>query len=358
MICVIGTRPEAIKFAPLVGELRTRGWADVSVLATAQHRELLDQVLTYFQIEPEYDLNVMKQGQGLGSVASEVVLGCTNLFVEQKPDLVLVQGDTTTAFSASLAAFYLGIPVGHVEAGLRTGNISSPFPEEANRVLLTRIATWHFAPTPIAEKNLLLEGVSQDAVVMTGNTVIDALLETSSTIETAPSEVRRVLVTLHRRENFGEPFERILEAIKTSAENHPEVQFVFPVHPNPNIRSAAGRVLNDVPNVLLSEPLNYEEFVREMKSCFFIITDSGGVQEEAPALRKPVLVLREDTERPEAIEAGVARLLGSDVGLIVKNVHDLLTDPENYKKMSSGASPYGDGKASKRIVDFLEKTYT
>ena len=358
MICVIGTRPEAIKFAPLVGELRSRDWVDVSVLATAQHRELLDQVLAYFKIEPEHDLNIMKQGQGLGSVASEVVLGCTKLFLEQRPDLVLVQGDTTTAFAASLAAFYLGIPVGHVEAGLRTGNISSPFPEEANRVLLTRIATWHFAPTPRAENNLLSEGVSRDAVVMTGNTVIDALLETSSTIETSTSEARRVLVTVHRRENFGEPFERILEAIRTSAENHPEVDFVFPVHPNPNIRSAADRVLAGIPNISLIEPLNYEEFVREMKSCYFIITDSGGVQEEAPALRKPVLVLREDTERPEAIEAGVARLLGSDVRLIVNSVQDLLTNPEDYGLMSSGASPYGDGKASKRIVDFIEKSCT
>jgi len=363
VLIVFGTRPEAIKMAPVVKTLATQ--LDVSVCVTAQHREMLDQVLDLFEIVPDHDLDIMKPGQDLYDVTSNVLLGMKSILQQEKPDVVLVHGDTTTTMATSLAAFYQQIPVGHVEAGLRTYDIYSPFPEEVNRQVTGRVTKYHFAPTEQAKQNLLAEQVAEQNIIVTGNTVIDALLtvvekakmvEFSSELLTELpflSKVelpRMVLVTGHRRENFGQGFEEICQALADLAAMHPDVQFVYPVHLNPNVREPVNRTLLDVDNVYLIEPQDYLPFVKLMNASTLILTDSGGIQEEAPSLGKPVLVMRNTTERPEAVEAGTVKLVGANRDNIVQAVDTLLTDEAAYKLMARAHNPYGDGKASKRIL--------
>ncbi|MBK3745198.1 UDP-N-acetylglucosamine 2-epimerase (non-hydrolyzing) [Paraburkholderia aspalathi] len=359
ILCVVGTRPEAIKMAPVILALRNRPWAKVSVLATAQHRQMLDQVLSFFGIEPDHDLNVMRPNQSLTELTARLLTGAGEVLDEEQPDVVLVQGDTTTVMSVAMAAFYRKIPVGHVEAGLRTGDIFNPFPEEANRIIAGHLATWHFAPTDGSRANLLKENINPASIEVTGNTVIDTLLATADReIEFGidlPAHDRLILVTSHRRENFGEPIRQICNAIRRLADDNPETCFLYPVHPNPNVKDVAEEVLSNLKNVVLCAPLDYAPFVAAMKKSYFIISDSGGVQEEAPALGKPVLVLRHETERPEAVTEGVVKLVGTDFGLIVQEGQRLLDDPSYYNSMARGVSPYGDGKASERIADRLAR---
>lgn len=384
IMLVFGTRPEAIKMAPLVKEFKKYPEDfEVEVCVTAQHRQMLDQVLSLFEIKPDYDLDIMKQGQDLYDVTTRVLLGMRDVLRISKPDVILVHGDTTTSTVAALAAFYNQIPVGHVEAGLRTHNIYSPWPEEMNRQLTGRIATYHFAPTELSRKNLLKENVKDDAITITGNTVIDALYWVVEKIKITPSlqrdlsnilneagydtsrlgEGRKlVLITGHRRENFGEGFISICKAIKTLTEKFPEVDFVYPMHLNPNVRKPIhevfGSSLNGLENMFFIEPLEYLSFVFLMEKASVILTDSGGIQEEAPGLGKPVLVMRDTTERPEALEAGTVELVGTEYFRIVDKVSKLLTDQEAYEKMSHAVNPYGDGKASNRIINFFkEKIY-
>lgn len=358
ILCVVGTRPEAIKMAPVILELKKQSWAKVSVLATAQHRQMLDQVLNFFGIIPDYDLNVMKQNQSLTELTAKLLIDAGRVLDEEKPDVVLVQGDTTTVMSVALASFYRQIPVGHVEAGLRTGDIFNPFPEEANRIIAGHLASWHFAPTQSSKENLLRENISDNKIEITGNTVIDTLLTTANKDVCLdiqlPLHERLVLVTSHRRENFGEPIKRICSALRTLAINNPDVCFLYPVHPNPNVKSVTETNLSNLPNVVLCAPLDYAPFVAAMKKAYVIITDSGGVQEEAPALGKPVLVLREETERPEAITEGVVKLIGTDTDIIIKEMQNLLDNKEAYKDMARGVSPYGDGLAAQRITQRLK----
>lgn len=376
---VFGTRPEAIKMAPLVKEFQknTKDFQTI-VCVTGQHREMLDQVLSIFEIKPDYDLNIMKQGQDLYDVTARVLTGMRDVLKEANPDIVLVHGDTTTSTAAALAAFYQQIPVGHVEAGLRTHNIYSPWPEEMNRQLTGRIATYHFAPTPLSKQNLLMENVAEDRITVTGNTVIDALymvvdkikqdkeldamLERS--LRDAGYDVARlkdgkalVLITGHRRENFGDGFISMCRAIKALTEKYPEVDFVYPMHLNPNVRrpihEVFGEDLSGLTNMFFIEPLEYLSFVYLMEKSTLVLTDSGGIQEEAPGLGKPVLVMRDTTERPEALEAGTVKLVGTDYGRIVSEVSALLDDSAYYDRMSKAVNPYGDGLACKRIVDVL-----
>lgn len=359
IICVVGTRPEAIKMAPVILALKKEPWADVRVLATAQHRNLLDQVNQFFGIAPDIDLDIMRPNQALTTLTARLLLELDKVLEDERPDVVLVQGDTTTVMSVALACFYRRIPVGHVEAGLRTWDMQNPFPEEANRVITGRLARWHFAPTEGSRQNLLKEGVPDSDIVVTGNTVIDALLMSASKdlqlgIALDPNK-RLVLVTSHRRENFGEPFRSICRALQTLAEKNPDVQFLYPVHPNPNVRDVAYAFLETLPNFTLCEPLNYAPFIAAMKRAYIILTDSGGVQEEAPALGKPVLVLRDETERPEAVEQGVVKLVGPNYDAIVREAQSLLDDESAYSAMARGISPYGDGKASRRIADTLRR---
>lgn len=355
----MGTRPEAIKMAPVVLALKEQPWAEVRVLATAQHRHMLDQVLGFFDIEPDIDLDIMRPNQALTTLTARLLLDLEDVLLAEKPDVVLVQGDTTTVMTAALACFYHKIPVGHVEAGLRTGDMMNPFPEEANRVIAGRLARWHFAPTQTARQNLLREGVTDEDIIVTGNTVIDALLMTAQRdIELAVSieaSRRLVLVTAHRRENFGEPFREICRALHTLAERNPEVSFLYPVHPNPNVKETAHDFLAESPNILLCDPLDYAPFVAAMKRSYLIISDSGGVQEEAPALGKPVLVLRDETERPEAVEEGVVRLVGPHYQQIVEETQQLLDSKAAYNEMARGVSPYGDGHAAERIAKVLSE---
>lgn len=362
ILCVVGTRPEAIKMAPIILALKKESWANVRVLATAQHRQLLDQVNEFFDIHPDIDLNIMRPNQALTTLTARLLLELDGVMSTEKPDAVLIQGDTTTVMTVALTCFYHGIPIGHVEAGLRTWDLQNPFPEEANRVIAGKLARWHFAPTESSKQNLLKEGVASSAVVVTGNTVIDALLMTAAReLElTVPldSTKRLVLVTSHRRENFGEPFQIICRALRTLAENNPSVQFLYPVHPNPNVRDVAHRHLANLSNFVLCEPLDYAPFIEAMKRAYFILTDSGGVQEEAPALGKPVLVLRDETERPEAVDLGVAKLVGPNFERIVSEAQRLLDDDLAYKSMARGVSPYGDGQASARIVDTLRDHFS
>lgn len=374
VLSVFGTRPEAIKMAPLVKALEADSFFESKVAVTAQHREMLDQVLELFEITPDFDLNLMKPGQDLYDITSKVLLGLREVFAEFKPDLVLVHGDTATTFAATLAAFYQQIPVGHVEAGLRTGDMYSPWPEEANRVLTGRLAHWHFSPTERNKQALLDEKVSADYIIVTGNTVVDALqlvvqkIAESSALRTRitdtlkaaglaidVAEQRYVLVTGHRRENFGEGFENICSALRDLAVANPETHFIYPVHLNPNVQEPVKRLLGEVSNVHLIRPLGYEPFVYLMQHAYLVLTDSGGVQEEAPGLGKPVLVMRDTTERPEAVEAGTVRLLGTDANLIRDAVQELLDDKVLYQKMSQAHNPYGDGKASERILAFLKE---
>lgn len=361
IICTVGTRPEAIKMAPVILKLKEQPWADVRVLATAQHREMLDQVMSFFGIIPDIDLNIMKPNQNLTELTSRLLLELDAVLAHEKPDVVLAQGDTTTVLAMALACFYRKIPFGHVEAGLRTWDMQNPFPEEANRVIAGKLARWHFAPTEGSRQNLLKEGISDSAIVVTGNTVIDALLMTAARelpldIPLDPSK-RLVMVTSHRRENFGEPFREVCRALKYLAQHNPDVQFLYPVHPNPNVKNVAYEFLEGVPNFILCNPLDYAPFVSAMKKCYFLLTDSGGVQEEAPALGKPVLVLRDETERPEAVEQGVVKLVGPNFDRIVSEAQRLLNDENAYHAMARGISPYGDGHASERIVNLLREHF-
>jgi len=368
ILTVFGTRPEAIKMAPLVKLLEEQPEFDVRVCVTAQHRQMLDSVLELFEIKPDYDLNIMKPEQTLSSITTEILSRIEPVLKEFKPDLILVHGDTSTTFCTTLAAFYQRIPVGHVEAGLRTGDLYSPWPEEANRKLTGAIASLHFAPTMQSQDNLLREGVSSDNVHVTGNTVIDALLWvkdklfsdqvlSQSLSEHFPflrEDARLVLITGHRRENFGDGFERICAAILTLAKDFPDVDFLYPVHLNPNVLEPVNRILQGVSNVHLIEPQDYLPFVYLMTRAQIILTDSGGIQEEAPSLGKPVLVMRNTTERPEAIAAGTVKLVGTDGQNIIDAVTLLLTDLDEYNRMSFAHNPYGDGKACERIVNIIK----
>ena len=369
VLTVFGTRPEAIKMAPLVHALAVEKNIESRVCVTAQHREMLDQVLALFDIVPDYDLNVMKPGQDLYSVTTSILEGMKTVLEDFKPDVVLVHGDTTTTFSASLAAFYQQIDIGHVEAGLRTGNLYSPWPEEANRKLTGSLTRYHFAPPDLSRENLLAETVSEDNIVVTGNTVIDALLwvrEKLSSDTTLSNELagrfdfldrakKLILVTGHRRESFGGGFERICQALSQIAQQRNDIQIVYPMHLNPNVREPVNRLLSSLDNVFLIEPQDYLPFVYLMNESHIIITDSGGVQEEAPSLGKPVLVMRDTTERPEAVAAGTVKLVGTDIEKIVNETISLLDDKDNYATMSAAHNPYGDGKACERIVSALGK---
>lgn len=373
ILTIFGTRPEAIKLAPVVKALEARpDQFRSSVCVTAQHREMLDQVLRIFSLKPDYDLDIMKPKQDLYGITSEILLKLKDLFRQIRPDLILVQGDTTTTFAASLAAFYEKIEIGHVEAGLRTHNKRQPFPEEMNRHLTSVLADYHFAPTEKAKRHLLEEGVREDRTYVTGNTVIDALLWILKK-QSRPEEQKRIreyfpktfgltnphqrfiLVTAHRRESFGEGFENICQAIKEIALRNPGVQIVYPVHLNPNVQEPVYRIIGGVERIHLIEPLEYEPFVYLMNQSFFILTDSGGIQEEAPSLGKPVLVMREVTERAEAVEVGTARLVGSKKESIVREAQKLLDNPEEYQQMASKKNPYGDGKSAERIGNILSE---
>jgi UDP-N-acetylglucosamine 2-epimerase (non-hydrolysing) len=360
IMVVVGTRPEAIKLAPVILELKKRPGLRTFVVATAQHREMLDQVLEIFRIEPDADLDLMTPNQTLFDVTGRAVKAFEAVLAEARPDCVLVQGDTTTAFVGALAAFYHKAAVGHVEAGLRTGNKYFPFPEEINRKMVTAIADFHFAPTESNRRNLLAEAVPDAAIAVTGNTVIDALLMTvepdfSPKGFTLPRHQGLILVTAHRRENFGEPLDAVFHAIRDLAGLYPHHLFVYPVHMNRNVQKPANAILSKIDNILLLPPLDYRTFSNLMAMSTLILTDSGGIQEEAPSLGKPVLVLRNETERPEAVEAGTVMLVGPDRERIVREVRRLLDDREAYDRMARAVNPYGDGKASIRIADFLEK---
>ncbi len=359
---VFGTRPEAIKMAPLVKELQSREELDAKVLVTAQHREMLDSVLELFDITPDFDLNIMKHGQTITDITTRVLHGVGEIFEQERPDLVLVHGDTTTTFAAALASFYQKIAVGHVEAGLRTGNIYSPYPEEMNRKLTGSLATYHFSPTVMNVENLLRENISKENIVITGNTVIDALLSVTDKPyrfdidelnEIDETKQKLLLLTCHRRENWGEPMKQIFEAINELTEKNPDVVVVFPMHKNPSIRELARQYFSSNAAVRLIEPLDYEPFANLMKKSHLILTDSGGIQEEAPALGKPVLVLRTETERPEAVKAGTVKIAGIETEKIVQLADELLNSQKAYDEMAQAANPYGDGTASKQIADFI-----
>jgi len=385
IMLVFGTRPEAIKMAPVYLELKKNPEKfETIVTVTAQHRQMLDQVLNLFEIKPDYDLNIMKHGQDLYDITSNVLLGLREVFKEVKPDVVLVHGDTTTSTAAALAAFYAQIPVGHIEAGLRTNNIYSPWPEEMNRRITGRVCTLHFPPTELSKSNLLKENTPEESIIITGNTVIDALHIVINSINDTPgitdtiinelskaginpfqienwSKNRRkmVLITGHRRENFGNGFIDICTAIKELAIKYPDTDFVYPMHMNPNVRNAIeqvfGKELNNNSNTIFIEPLDYLPFVYLMNHCYLVLTDSGGIQEEAPGLGKPVLVMRNTTERPEALEAGTVKLVGTNRELIIEQVSKLIENQNYYNEMSRANNPYGDGLASKRIIEQLSK---
>ena len=366
ILLIFGTRPEAIKMAPLVKEFQKHPELfDTKVCVTAQHREMLDQVLDFFEITPQYDLDLMKPGQNLYGLTATIIESLKPILEEFEPDFVFVHGDTTTTMAGSIASFYSGAKVCHVEAGLRTNNKLSPFPEEINRQITGRICDYHFAPTQTSKKNLLKENISEKSILVTGNTVIDALLKSVEKVNEHPSKLildlsqkirnkEVVLVTGHRRENHGAGFERICKALKTIALDDQKRLIIYPVHLNPKVQEPVNRILSGVSNVILIDPLAYQDFIWLMNRSKIIITDSGGVQEEAPSLGKPVLVMRDTTERPEAVEAGTVLLVGTDEELIVSKALDLLNNNGNFEKMSKLHNPYGDGQASKRIVDFIK----
>ena len=376
-LIVFGTRPEAIKMAPLVKKFQEEtALFELKVCVTAQHREMLDQVLELFEIEPDYDLNIMKSGQDLYDVTANVLLGVRDVLSDFKPDVVFVHGDTSTTFSTALASFYQQIKVAHIEAGLRTENIYSPWPEEANRQITGVLSNYHFAPTQTSKENLLRENKDPKSIVVTGNTVIDALYLAldkinnnmqlkESIVKSIEEEINNknfslenskfILVTGHRRENHGQGFIDICQALKTIALNNPNVTIIYPVHLNPNVQKPVQELLSDVENIYLIKPMQYESFIYMMDKSYFIITDSGGVQEEAPSLGKPVLVMRDTTERPEALEARTVKLVGTDTNLIVKEAEQLLENEEAYNLMSKAHNPYGDGKACEKIVNFFKK---
>jgi len=345
--------------APVILALRSAGWAEVLVVDTAQHRELADDPLALFGLKPNIDLDLMRPGQDLAGLTARLLTGLDRVLAQEKPDVVLAQGDTTTVLSAALTAFYRRVPFGHVEAGLRTGDLANPFPEEANRALAGRLARLHFAPTERARRNLLAEGAAPEFIHLTGNTVIDALLWMAARVEPAgEGRGRLILVTAHRRESFGAGIESICRALIELSQRHPDVEILYPVHPNPNVEGPVRRLLDGRERIRLTQPLDYRALVAALKGCHLVLTDSGGLQEEAPALGVPVLVLRHQTERPEAVEAGVAKLVGPDQDRIVAEAGRLLSDPAAYKAMARGVSPYGDGHAAERIerilADFLE----
>ena len=368
VLSVFGTRPEAIKMAPLMLALANDPAFESRICVTAQHREMLDQVLRLFDIVPDYDLNIMQPGQGLTEITSRILIGIKPVLESFEPDVILVHGDTTTTLATSLAAFYQHIPVGHVEAGLRTGNIYSPWPEEANRKLTGHLAMYHFSPTENARQNLLREGLPAEKIFITGNTVIDALFWVRDRVINNPAlrvaleqrydfldpQKKLILVTGHRRESFGDGFERICSALANIARNHPEVQVVYPVHLNPNVSEPVNRILSGIANIKLIDPQDYLPFVYLMDRAYMILTDSGGIQEEAPSLGKPVLVMRETTERPEAVAAGTVLLVGTDPARIQAAVSKLLNDVDEYQAMSRAHNPYGDGQACRRIIEALK----
>lgn len=371
VLTVFGTRPEAIKMAPVVLGLQQAEGIESLVCVTAQHREMLDQVLKLFEITPDYDLNIMKPGQDLYDVTANALLGMRDVLRDCKPDLVLVHGDTTTCFAAALAAFYEQVKVGHVEAGLRTGDMSAPFPEEANRSLVGRLTSYHFAPTEGAKQNLLKENVNEASITVTGNTVIDALLMVRDKVNLISdkdwkdqfgeslfnrildTERKLILITGHRRENFGQGFVDLCGAIKSLANNHPDWDLIYPVHLNPNVQKPVNEILGGVENVFLIAPQDYAPFVWLMDKCDLILTDSGGIQEEGPSLGKPVLVMRDVTERPEAVNAGTVKLVGTNKEKIIRNVEDVLLNESEYLEMSKAHNPYGDGNAVKRILGII-----
>lgn len=361
VMTIFGTRPEAIKMAPVIQELRRHPEIETKVCVTAQHREMLDQVMGLFHLKADYDLNIMAQGQTLYDITGRVLRGLQDVFAKERPDCVLVHGDTTTTFTAALAAFYAQIPVGHVEAGLRTGNLLSPFPEEANRQLTGVLARYHFAPTETARANLLRENKKGENIYVVGNTVIDALLATvkkdytfeDKEIEQIEEHKRVILVTTHRRENLGAPMHHVYRALRRLVDDIPDTEIVFPVHRNPLVREAVAEELEGHDRIHLVEPMEYEPFTNLMARSAIVLTDSGGIQEEAPSLGKPVLVLRDTTERPEAVEAGTVALVGTDEEAIYETAHRLLTDEAAYRQMAEAVNPYGDGKAAARIAGWL-----
>ena len=376
VLIVFGTRPEAIKMAPVVKEFQKHpDIFETIVCVTAQHREMLDQVLNIFKIIPEFDLDLMKKGQDLYEITSRVLLGMREVLERVYPDIVLVHGDTTTSMTTALAAFYKQIPVAHVEAGLRTNNIYSPWPEEINRQITGRICTYHFAPTEKSKENLIKENISEDKIIVTGNTVIDALfmvldnIKSNVELENQLNQIikkkgvhintnrRIILVTGHRRENFGQGFVNICEALKEIAQKNEDIDIIYPVHLNPNVQKPVNKILNGINNVYLIEPLEYLPFIYLMSKSDLVLTDSGGIQEEAPSLGKPVLVMRDTTERPEAIDAGTVLLVGTDKKMIVNHVTELLQNASHYQKMSKAHNPYGDGNACNRIIDFLIQNF-
>ncbi len=373
ILIVFGTRPEAIKMVPLIKEFKKYNDFEVKICVSAQHRQMLDQVLNLFEIKPDYDLDIMKTNQDLYDISSRVLLGMREILKDFCPNVVLVHGDTTTSFVGALAAFYQKIKIGHVEAGLRTNDLYSPFPEEANRQITGVLADFHFAPTQSAKQNLIKEGKNSNFIIVTGNTVIDALFLMIDKIEknvnlrdeitsilrskysNFGSERKFILVTGHRRENFGDGFLNICDALKNIAQNNPEIDIVYPVHLNPNVQKPVREILSNLSNVYLIDPLEYEKFVYLMSKSFFIITDSGGIQEEAPSLAKPVLVTRDTTERPEALQSGAVKLVGTNKNTIIKEAQNLILQKDEFEKMSKANNPYGDGKASERIVEFLKE---
>ena len=373
ILIVFGTRPEAIKMVPLIKEFKKYNDFEIKICVSAQHRQMLDQVLNLFEIKPDYDLDIMRANQDLYDISSRVLLGMRDVMKDFCPNVVLVHGDTTTSFVGALAAFYQKIKIGHVEAGLRTNDLYSPFPEEANRQITGVLADFHFAPTQSAKQNLIKEGKNSNFIIVTGNTVIDALFLMIDKIEknvnlrdeitsilrskysNFGSERKFILVTGHRRENFGDGFLNICDALKNIAQNNPEIDIVYPVHLNPNVQKPVREILSNLSNVYLIDPLEYEKFVYLMSKSFFIITDSGGIQEEAPSLGKPVLVTRDTTERPEALQSGTVKLVGTNKNIIIKEAQNLILQKDEFEKMSKANNPYGDGKASERIVEFLKE---
>ena len=373
VLCVFGTRPEAIKMAPLIKALETDPDFTSIVAVTAQHREMLDQVLELFEIKADYDLNIMQPNQDLFDVTSKVLLGLRNVIRHAKPSILLVHGDTTTCMAGALAAFYEGIPIGHIEAGLRTGNLKAPFPEEANRSIVGRLASYHFAPTALSKTNLIKENISDKNIFVTGNTVIDALLSISKKLKDYPLSYwnetlenglagkvinrsgKFILITGHRRENFGKGFLDLCTALKTIADKHPDWILVYPVHLNPNVQKPVFELLGNSKNIILTKPVSYLPFTWLLNQSDLVLTDSGGIQEEAPSLGKPVLVTREVTERPEAVDAGTVKLVGTDPQKIIIETNEILLNPNIYKVMSQSINPYGDGKACSRILNTLKK---
>lgn len=361
IICIIGTRPEALKMAPLIIELYKSSTFAVKTLITAQHRELIDQMMDLFDIKIDKDLNIMSPNQSLSELSAKLLLELNQYFLIEKPDLVIAQGDTTTTMITAMASFYLKIPFAHIEAGLRSFDIYSPFPEEFNRQCAAKLATLHFAPTKMAQQNLLREGIKPESIFVTGNTIIDTLYHFVSNTDSNPTDYansKLILVTCHRRENFGDNLINICQALKMLVNKYTDIAILFPVHPNPNVKNVVYELLQNEPRIQLCIPIDYKEMVKALKNCYLVLTDSGGLQEEAPALGKPVLVMRTETERPEAVACGASRLVGVLTTDIVRNVEELLIDTKAYEKMANAGSPYGDGTAAKQISKSLSRYFS